>query len=151
ATLILLLPIPTCLASIPTRTLHDALPICSCQLLHHQACGPGPVPESRQDYRQFLAGHCQTPDRCKVMSEKTIRILLVEDNAGDARLLREMLNEPGSLKIELTHLGCMSEAVHHLAASAVNIILLDLGLPDAQGLGAVRQAHAVAPSVPLVV
>ena len=85
------------------------------------------------------------------MSEKTIRILLVEDNAGDARLLREMLNEPGSLKIELTHLGCMSEAVHHLATSAVNIILLDLGLPDAQGLGAVRQAHAVAPSVPLVV
>jgi len=50
------------------------------------------------------------------MSEKTIRILLVEDNAGDTRLLREMLNEPGSLKIELTHLGCMSEAAHSLLA-----------------------------------
>jgi signal transduction histidine kinase len=85
------------------------------------------------------------------MSERTIRILLVEDNPGDARLLGEMLHEPSSEKIELTHLGCMSEAVNHLKESAADVIVLDLGLPDAQGLGAVRQARAVAPSVPLIV
>ena len=45
----------------------------------------------------------------------------------------------------------MSEAEKHLAENAVDIILLDLGLPDAQGLAAVRRAHAVAPRVPLVV
>jgi len=85
------------------------------------------------------------------MNDRTIRILLVEDNPGDARLLGEMLNEPGSVRIELTHLGCMSEAVNHLKESAADVIVLDLGLPDAQGLGAVRQAHAAAPSVPLIV
>lgn len=85
------------------------------------------------------------------MNERTIRILLVEDNPGDARLLGHMLNEPSAVKIELTHLGCMNEAVNHLAASAVDVVVLDLGLPDAQGLGAVRQARAVAPSVPLIV
>ena len=45
----------------------------------------------------------------------------------------------------------MGEAEEHLAEHAVDIILLDLGLPDAQGLEAVRRAHAAAPRVPLVV
>jgi DNA-binding response OmpR family regulator len=46
---------------------------------------------------------------------------------------------------------CLSDAEKHLAEYAVDLILLDLGLPDAHGLGAVRRAHAVAPRVPLVV
>ena len=62
-----------------------------------------------------------------------------------------MFNEQGSHDTELTHVECMSEAEKHLAEHAVDIILLDLGLPDAQGLAAVRRAHAVAPRVPLVV
>ena len=45
----------------------------------------------------------------------------------------------------------MSEAEKHLADRSVDIILLDLGLPDAQGMEAVRRAHAAAPRVPLVV
>jgi diguanylate cyclase (GGDEF)-like protein/PAS domain S-box-containing protein len=85
------------------------------------------------------------------MGERTVSILLVEDNPGDARLLREMLNEPNSRKYDLTHLESMKTAMSHLVASAVDIVLLDLGLPDAQGLGAVRLAHSAAPRVPLVV
>jgi DNA-binding NarL/FixJ family response regulator len=45
----------------------------------------------------------------------------------------------------------MGQAGKHLAGAAVDIILLDLGLPDAQGLAAVRWAHAIAPRIPLVV
>jgi diguanylate cyclase (GGDEF)-like protein/PAS domain S-box-containing protein len=86
------------------------------------------------------------------MSKKSIKILLlVEDNPGDARLLREMLSEQGPHNTELTHVECMSEAERHLAERVFDIILLDLGLPDAQGLAAVRRAHAAAPHVPLVV
>ena len=86
------------------------------------------------------------------MSKKSIKILLlVEDNPGDARLLREMFNELGLHRTELTHVECMSDAEKHLSEHAVDIIVLDLGLPDAQGLGAVRRAHAAAPHVPLVV
>ncbi len=86
-----------------------------------------------------------------MMYEKTIRILLVEDNPGDARLLREMFNEPASWKCDLTHHDSMANAVAHLGAHPVDIVLLDLGLPDAQGLGAVRRAHSAAPRLPLVV
>jgi len=85
------------------------------------------------------------------MSEKAVRILLVEDNAGDARLLREMLNEPGSCNYELTHYETMGRAITHLVAHPVDVVLLDLGLPDAEGLKGVQRAQATAPRVPLVV
>src|SRR5580692_10732643 len=86
------------------------------------------------------------------MNKKSIKILLlVEDNPGDARLLREMFQEQGSHNTELTHVERISEAEKHLAEHAFDIIVLDLGLPDAQGLGAIRRAHAAAPRIPLVV
>jgi len=77
--------------------------------------------------------------------------LLVEDNSGDARLLREMFNEQGSHKVELTHVGYLADAERHLLENTPSIILLDLGLPDANGLEAIRRIRAVAPDVPLVV
>ena len=78
-------------------------------------------------------------------------LLVVEDDPGDARLLREMFDEHDSHNTELTHVVCMSDAERHLAERNVDVILLDLGLPDAQGLEAVRRAHVVAPTIPLVV
>jgi diguanylate cyclase (GGDEF)-like protein/PAS domain S-box-containing protein len=78
-------------------------------------------------------------------------LLLVEDNPGDARLLREMLIEAGAHKTELTQAENMSEAEKLLAERLFDIVLIDLGLPDAQGLEAVRRARAAAPRVPLVV
>ena len=65
------------------------------------------------------------------------RVLLVEDNCGDARLLQEMFNEDGALDVDLVCVSFMAEAERHLAAHRVDIILLDLGLPDAQGLDAI--------------
>src|SRR5580692_1332234 len=86
------------------------------------------------------------------MNKKSIKVLLlVEDNPGDVRLLREMFQEQGSHHTELTQVETMSQAEKHLAGAAVDIILLDLGLPDAQGLESIRRARAVAPRVPLVV
>ena len=79
------------------------------------------------------------------------RLLLVEDNPGDARLLREMFDEGGLHDTEVTLVECMRDAEKSLAECEVDLILLDLGLPDAQGLDAVRRAHAAAPRVPLVV
>lgn len=86
------------------------------------------------------------------MKAKSIRnVLIVEDNPGDARLLCEMLREEGLNDILLKVVGRMAEAELHLATQRVDMILLDLGLPDAQGLDAVGRARAAAPRVPLVV
>jgi diguanylate cyclase (GGDEF)-like protein/PAS domain S-box-containing protein len=78
-------------------------------------------------------------------------LLLVEDNPGDARLLREMFNEEGSHGTEMTYAQCMRDAEKCLSERIVDIILLDLGLPDAEGVTAVRRVRAAAPRVPLVV
>ena len=78
-------------------------------------------------------------------------LLVVEDSPGDARLLREMFREDGGSSTSMVHVATMQEAERHLATNRVDIVLLDLGLPDAQGMDAVRRAHAAAPGLPLVV
>ena len=85
------------------------------------------------------------------MKGKTLRVLLVEDNAGDARLLREMFSTEREGSFELTHLLRISEAVNHLAKGGVDVVLLDMGLPDGHGLDTVRRARAAAPGVPVIV
>lgn len=77
--------------------------------------------------------------------------LLIEDNPGDARLLREMLRDQGEHQIGVTHVGCMFDAEASLLEHVVDVILVDLGLPDAQGLDALRRARAAAPHAPVVV
>jgi two-component sensor histidine kinase len=85
------------------------------------------------------------------MSTEPLRILLVEDNPGDVRLLREMLSteRPGSF--EIVNLPRLGLALNHLAKGGVDIVLLDLGLPDENGLETVRRVRKLAPDVPLVV
>ena len=85
------------------------------------------------------------------MKEKALQVLVVEDNAGDARLLREMFSKERPGSFEFTHLMRMSEALIHLAKGGVDIVLLDMGLPDGHGLDTVRRAHAASPGVPLIV
>jgi signal transduction histidine kinase len=77
--------------------------------------------------------------------------LIIEDNPGDARLLREMLDDDSTRHTQLLYAQSMIEAETHLSGNAVDLILLDLGLPDAQGLAAIRRVRAAAPNVPLVV
>jgi signal transduction histidine kinase len=85
------------------------------------------------------------------MKKSALQVLLVEDNAGDARLLQEMFSKEKAGSFELTHFLRMSEAVLHLAKGGVDIVLLDMGLPDGHGLDTVRRAHAAAPGVPMIV
>jgi signal transduction histidine kinase len=79
-----------------------------------------------------------------------LRILLVEDNPGDARLIRETLRD-GSLEFDLAHADRLAAALPRLEEGAADVVLLDLSLPDAHGLETVNRALAAAPGVPIVV
>jgi len=83
--------------------------------------------------------------------DDTVVILLVEDNPGDARLFRETLNEAKALHFELAHCESFRKALDYLTIAEPQVIVLDLGLPDAFGIEVVRRARAAAPSVPIVV
>ncbi len=65
--------------------------------------------------------------------------------------MREMFNEQDTRDSELAHVECLRDAETYLGEHAVDLILLDLALPDAHGLEAIRRVHAAAPRVPLVV
>jgi diguanylate cyclase (GGDEF)-like protein len=86
------------------------------------------------------------------MSEVAMKLLLlIEDNSGDARLLQEMFNEQDVQTTILKRVATMQEGEAYLSAHAVDLIILDLGLPDAQGVEALRRTHAAAPHLPTVV
>jgi signal transduction histidine kinase len=80
-----------------------------------------------------------------------LQVLLVEDNAGDARLLREMFTKEHPGSFVLTHLTRMRDAEVHLARGGVDIVLLDMGLPDGHGLDTLRRARAASPGVAIIV
>ena len=78
-------------------------------------------------------------------------ILLVEDNPGDARLIREMLQEVLRPGFDVAEAGRLDEACARLARGGIEAILLDLTLPDAHGVETVRKVVACAPAIPVVV
>ena len=84
------------------------------------------------------------------MSEQ-IRVLLVEDNPADADLVGDLLEGVTVADFEVTLAGRLSEALTLLESNAQACLLLDLGLPDAQGMESVVSIRAVYPNVPIVV
>ena len=85
------------------------------------------------------------------MSCEPLHILLVEDNLGDVRLLREMFATEPVGSFDITHLPRLGLALNHLAKGGVDIVILDLGLPDGNGMDIVRRVRILAPGVPVVV
>lgn len=85
------------------------------------------------------------------MPTTTTKILLVEDNPGDARLIKEALSEIAKLRFELIHCETAAQAEQLCSTQPPDAILLDLGLPDSQGLETVRRIHAVAEETPIAV
>jgi PAS domain S-box-containing protein len=80
-----------------------------------------------------------------------LKVLLVEDNPGDARLFREMLAEVPSAPFCLETAERLSAALARLADGDICAVLLDLGLPDSQGFDTFTRAYEQAPSVPILV
>lgn len=85
------------------------------------------------------------------MSAGSTRILLVEDNPADARMLREALREVPTYQCDLVHVERLSMALQRLGEEHFDTILLDLSLPDAKGLDTVVRVLDTAPRVPILV
>ncbi|HKJ32550.1 MAG TPA: PAS domain S-box protein [Balneolales bacterium] len=86
------------------------------------------------------------------MSSNYDNILLIEDNPGDARLIEVYLNEHAHVgDYEITNVKRLSEGLELLNQHPFNIILLDLSLPDSQGLSTFKKIHTNYPWIPVVV
>jgi PAS domain S-box-containing protein len=84
------------------------------------------------------------------MTER-LRVLFVEDNPADIDLIREMLSETGPLSFRLESVSRLSEAFSRLEGGGIDLVLLDLGLPDSHGLQTFYKLREAAPDIPMVV
>ena len=85
------------------------------------------------------------------MDHQPIKVLLVEDNPGDVRLICEMLAHAPEGRFEVESFARLCDAAPRLAQSDADVALLDLSLPDSQGLETFAQAQRQAPQLPIAV
>ncbi len=85
------------------------------------------------------------------MSQTNLTVLLIEDDLGDATILRRTLAELRAVKFDLVWADRLSSGLAYLSEQAFDIMLLDLSLPDSQGLDTITQVRAHTLNVPIVV
>jgi len=85
------------------------------------------------------------------IDSKKIKLLLIEDNPRDVRLISEYLLKSKEIKIDLTVKTTLSEGRHHLENTKTDIILLDLNLPDSTGYDTIIQIKEIIPLYPFII
>ena len=86
-----------------------------------------------------------------IAEQSPIRVLLVEDNPGDARLIQELLMETRGGSFELALATRLGEAMVKVSAGDFQLILLDLSLPDSHSIDTFHKMAAHAPGIPVIV
>ena len=85
------------------------------------------------------------------MTKKSIKILLVEDNPGDAKSIREMLNELDDSEYEIYHTTRLDNGLKILVKDDFDLILLDLCLPDSEGMDTFNIMKYNADDIPIII
>ncbi|MBN1963859.1 MAG: PAS domain S-box protein, partial [Anaerolineae bacterium] len=85
------------------------------------------------------------------MSSQHITVLLIEDNPGDARLVHAYLAESTHTRLRLVIAMRLDEGLHRLKVGGIDAVLVDLSLPDSQGMETVERVLAAAGDVPVIV
>ena len=85
------------------------------------------------------------------MQLDSLKVLLVEDNPGDVGLFKQALREAYGSRFQLAHYASLGAALESLSHSRPDVIVVDLGLPDACGIEVVKRCRAMAPTIAVVV
>lgn len=84
--------------------------------------------------------------------KETLRVLLVEDEPGDAKLVEFALRMSTSPRFVVTHVETLAAAIAHVRSDAdLDVVLLDLSLPDSSGIATVSRMHDAASKTPIVI
>ena len=85
------------------------------------------------------------------MDELPIKIFLIEDDPGDVDLIKELLTPETNPSFSLQSVNRLQTAIKQFTQLDADIILLDLSLPDSQGLKTFQEVHRQEPNIPIVV
>jgi CheY-like chemotaxis protein len=81
---------------------------------------------------------------------ENIKILLIEDNSGDAYLIEEHLEEFADFSYELKSVGTLNEGLNILKEQPFDVILLDIVLPDSDGVSTFFRIHNLNSRIPII-
>jgi diguanylate cyclase (GGDEF)-like protein/PAS domain S-box-containing protein len=84
-------------------------------------------------------------------TDKNNTLLLIENNAADAKLILDALDDPGANHFDVEWVGQLSEGLRLLGKGGIGLVVLDLNLPDSQGLATFDTLFAAAPDLPILV
>ena len=85
------------------------------------------------------------------MDQKQIRVLLIEDDHQDVNLIRRLLSEISDISIQMDHVKSLSSGLELLGREEVDVVLLDLSLPDSRGADDLLTVEAAAQGSPIIV
>ena len=85
------------------------------------------------------------------MNLQPIKVLLIEDNKGDSAIILEMLKKSENAQFELIHTPRLKAGLSLLENEKFDVILLDLGLPDSEGLKSFKVILKKNPTIPIII
>ncbi len=85
------------------------------------------------------------------MLTRPVKILLIEDNPGDSRLIKEELSEVMDFLFDLTIAESLSRGLESAKSNATDVVLLDLSLPDSSGIDTFKTFHKNAEHIPIII
>ena len=85
------------------------------------------------------------------MVYKKIKVLLIEDNQADARLIRDLLEESDTITFEIIHTKRLLDGIIFLEDIDFDVILLDLDLPDSKGIDTLNKTKSKSKGIPIVI
>ncbi len=85
------------------------------------------------------------------MNLQPIKVLLIEDNKGDSAIILEMLKKSENAQFELIHTPRLKAGLSLLENEKFDVILLDLGLPDSEGLKSFKVILKKNPTIPTII
>ena len=83
--------------------------------------------------------------------DRTNTLLLIENDAADAKLILDALDDPGDRLFDVEWVGQLSEGLRLVGKGQIGLVVLGLNLPDSQGLATFDQLFEAAPDIPIVV
>ena len=115
-------------------------------------------PKTRQDGGQMSSAAVQLSEameclpRAKAAAGKSVKcVLLIEDNEDAMLLVRFALKEYGGGRYQLEWANCLTEGLSRILRGGIDVVVLDLGLPDSSGPVSYTWVREAAPEVPVVV
>ncbi len=85
------------------------------------------------------------------MSDKLIKVLLIEDNDADIYLIKKVLNQTKKTFFQIINCKTLNDGIRQLKNNDFNVILLDLGLPDSQGIDTFIKLYEQENKIPIII